>query len=133
MAIHRLSGRIIRQLQPCLLLEDSSIVLLDLEQTVRALGLTDVQAVTSIPQARHALNTRTMRSAVLDIQIYNAPSVDIAIDLAKCGAAIVFVTGYSTKLTLPPELAHVNVLSKPTDPAMIISALVAALGADCMD
>ncbi|MFT3987142.1 hypothetical protein [Aestuariivirga sp.] len=128
MAGQRLSDEILERLQPCLVLEDNSIVLLDLEQSLIESGFTRLHTVSTIAQAERTVAAHPIRSAILDFRINTATSVEIALRLAETGAVLVFLTGYGAHLNVPKALAHVQILSKPADAAAVIQALAAALG-----
>jgi|GEM_PF-6087639 len=127
MAAQKLPDGILERLQPCLVLEDNSIVLLDLEQSLVEAGFTRLHTASGLAQAAQAVAAHAIRSAILDFRINSATSVEIAQRLVEKGAVVVFLTGYGMQLNLPQALAHVRVLSKPADTLTVIETLAAAL------
>lgn len=114
-------------LEPCLVVEDDSIILLDLEHTLRQFGFNDLRTATTLAKAQEISADTTIRLAVLDYAIGKSNSVDIAETLTARGTSVVFLTAYGEDVELPLALAGVPVLSKPFTTAQLEKALKAAI------
>jgi len=130
MAIIKLPAHVLSRLQPCLVLEDDAVILLDLEDTLRKLGLRDIRLAATIAAAEALISIERARTAILDYRIRNSTSLDLAQHLLTVGTAVVFVTGWGESLMLPPGLPDVRVLSKPLLTAELVAALT-GIAAHC--
>ena len=95
-----------------LVVEDESIVALDIENMLEEMGC---QVVASVPRLVRALDVASSLDfdlAVLDINLAGEVVYPLAFRLAARGIPFVFSTGYSTS-TLPPELSDRPILKKP--------------------
>ena len=56
---------------------------------------------------------------LLDINLGNETSFEVARRLKRDGVSFVFASGYGDSLTLPEDLEDIRILSKPYDKDMI--------------
>ena len=61
--------------------------------------------------------------AVLDLNLGDGPSFDLARLVTARGIPVLFVTGYDAS-SIPPELAHVPRLQKPVDLRAFVRAVI---------
>lgn len=94
-----------------LVLEDEPIIAMLLEELVETAG-GEADCVTSLEGAASAIEQRRPDVAVLDINIKDRHSFDLARQLADLGVPILFASGYR-KTIVPPDMAHVPIVTKP--------------------
>ncbi|MFN4140847.1 response regulator [Aestuariivirga sp.] len=111
----------------CLVVEDDSIIRLDLEEMLRSFGLRQVLGASSVAAARLIAETAGIRFAVLDYEVGRCNTLEIAETLASRGIPAMFLTGYGAGLELPDSLAHLPVLSKPFTAELLAEALLRTL------
>ena len=97
-------------------------------------SLTDAGAVVAAcratpPDLDELLADTRVDIAVLDINLGQTHSFDLARALLARGIPFVFLTGYDPAI-VPPDLAAAPVIAKPADIANLIDALTRRLGAD---
>ncbi len=107
----------------CLVVEDDTIIRLDIEETLRGLGFTAIHGTGSVAAALAALETQGVRCAVLDVLLRDETSLPIAEALVARGIPLIFLTAYGEDVALPEHLRHVRVLSKPFTTAMLAEAI----------
>lgn len=95
-----------------LVLEDNSIVAMELEERLEAMGLTIVGSFGSVAELEAAA-AQPVELAILDVSVRDGTSLELASRLRARDVPCVFVTGYGTVPNLPPELREVPVLHKP--------------------
>lgn len=111
-----------------LVVEDESLVLLNLEDTLEALGCRIVGAAMRVPQAQALIETADPPDlAILDVNIAGEPVFPVAERLAARGVPIVFATGYG-RHGLPPPWNQRPVLQKPYGRPQIADTLTAVVG-----
>lgn len=115
-------------LDGCLVVEDQSVIRIDLEETLRGFGFRNVHgASTSEAAAKIAANAE-IRFAILDYELGCGTSVHVAEALVAKGIPAVFLTAYGAGVDLPESLAHLQVLAKPFSAEFLEQALRKALG-----
>ncbi|WP_421696057.1 response regulator [Aestuariivirga sp.] len=114
-------------LDSCLVVEDDSIIRLDLEETLKAFGLKQVHGASSVEAAARIIASSEIRFALLDYNVGPANTVKVAETLAARGIPAVFLTAYGAAVDLPPGLSHLQVLSKPFSSDSLAKALLAEL------
>jgi DNA-binding response OmpR family regulator len=116
-------------LDPCLVVEDDSIILLDLEHTLRQFGFSDLRTATTLSKAQMLAADPGIRFAILDYAIGKSNSLDIAETLTARCTPVVFLTAYGEDVELPPVLSNVPVVSKPFTTAQLARVLKSAISA----
>lgn len=106
-----------------LLVEDSMLIALDIEEALTALGAQKVITASSVRQAREAISTEEIDFAILDINLGTESSLEIAEDLTALDVPFVFASGYGEQAQLTGKLAGHDVISKPYGGAEIIDAI----------
>ena len=114
-------------LDQCLVVEDDSIIRLDLEQTLKGFGLKHVHGASTLEAATRIIASSPIRFAVLDYNVGVTNTVAIAEALTARGIPALFLTAYGTSVELPPSLSHVQVLSKPFSADLLAEAMLKEL------
>ncbi len=113
-------------LDGCLVVEDDSIIRLDIEETLRGFGIRCVLGASTIEAAAQIVDKASVRFAVLDYEVGRSNTVAVAGQLVAKGIPAVFLTAYGRGIELPPALAHLQVISKPFSSALLAEALLKA-------
>lgn len=106
-----------------LLVEDSMLIALDVEDALKALGATRVITASTVRQARDAVAEGGLDFAILDINLGADSSLSVAEDLQSRGIPFLFASGYGEQAQLSREFADVYVITKPYGRAEIIEAM----------
>ena len=96
-----------------LVMEDNLIIALDAEDILLRLGAATVHTVSSVQEALHVISQVTITFALLDFNLGEETSAEVARLLRANGVPVLFATGYGKALRLPPDLSQVRVISKP--------------------
>lgn len=123
----RLRSARVELLDQCLVVEDDSIIRLDLEETLKGFGLKHVHGASTLEAAAKIIASSSIRFAVLDYNVGPANTVAVAEALTARGIPALFLTAYGTSVELPPSLAHVQVLSKPFSSDLLAEAMLKEL------
>jgi DNA-binding response OmpR family regulator len=113
-----------------LLVEDQSLIALDMEATLLDLGAQSVQTYTGRDAALAWLATSTPDVGVLDVNLGSSDAFPIAFELHQRRIPFVFTTGYDDNMRMPVELADAPVLRKPYSLDDLRLKLRACLGLD---
>lgn len=116
-------------LTACLVVEDDSLIRLDLEETLRDFGIACVFGAATAEGALRILETSEICFAMLDFELARGNTAALAEILVARGIPAVFLTAYGPGIELPPQLRHLQVLSKPCSSAQLAEALVTAFAA----
>jgi len=114
-------------LDQCLVVEDDSIIRLDLEETLKGFGFRHVHGASSLEAAVTIIDTAPICFAVLDYSVGTSNTVTVAEALTARGVPTLFLTAYGTAVELPPSLAHLEVLSKPFSSEILADAMLRVL------
>jgi light-regulated signal transduction histidine kinase (bacteriophytochrome)/CheY-like chemotaxis protein len=106
-----------------LILEDQLVIAVGLEQILMNAGIDDVITAGSESEAIKLLATRKPDVAVLDINLGNGTSIEVADELGRRKIPFLFATGYGDSIIIPGHLKHVPVLRKPYDAHSILKHL----------
>ncbi len=96
-----------------LIVEDSFLVMRDLETVFEVLGWTVAGTAASKSEALAIVRSRSFDVALLDINLNGELSWDVADLLNKIGVPFVFSTGYSVSSIFPPHLVGSQIIGKP--------------------
>ena len=121
---HLLRSAPVELLDACLVVEDDSIIRLDLEETLKDFGLTTVHGASSLEAAADILASAPIRFAVLDFNVGSGNTLGVAQALAAKGIPAMFLTAYGASVELPPGLLHLQVLAKPFSSDSLAQALL---------
>ncbi len=105
-------GDIIRG-KKVLLVEDSALIALDAEDSLRELGAGDVVLAASNTNAARALDGGDIELAVLDFNLGRETSTPTAERLHEAGIPFIFASGYGGEGTIPERFASVPMIVKP--------------------
>ena len=96
-----------------LLVEDSLLIAMEAEDTLRALGVADVQVADSVASAMSSLDRTTPRFAILDYQLGDESSLPVAQRLRTAGIPFALATGYSELRDETESMGAARMLIKP--------------------
>jgi len=102
-----------------LILEDSMLIAMELEDTLKELGFERVDSAPKVARALELLEQNQYRICWLDIDLKHETSFALAYELLNRNIPFVFATGYDSKFTLPNDLKSVTLLKKPLNSAKI--------------
>lgn len=114
-AAERIEGRV-------LLVEDNLLIALEVEQTLAALGASEVYVASSVAAALILIEQHDIDFAVLDYNLGREQSVRVAEVLADKGTPFVFATGYGDTTMIDPRFRDRPILTKPYSRASMTSA-----------
>jgi DNA-binding NarL/FixJ family response regulator len=100
----------------------------DTRQGLESAGATVLGPYPDAAAAFQALESRHADWAVVDVNLGHGPSFEPTRALIGRGVAVVLVTRYDAQV-LPPDLATLPRLHKPTDASMIVKAVFKACAA----
>nr|WP_294546826.1 HWE histidine kinase domain-containing protein [uncultured Rhodopila sp.] len=106
-----------------LIVEDSYLISLLLEQVLEDQGWELVGPATRVPAALALAQTERIDAALLDINLDGEMSWPVAMALRERGIPFAFSTGYGSAADLPASLADVFVLKKPFQLAEVESRM----------
>lgn len=113
---------------PILVLEDSLIIAMDLEDALRRLGARQVMVSANVDHALGELARERPAAAVLDVNLGQQNSLPVADRLAELGIPFLFATGYGEQFDVPERHRHVPLVQKPYEPH-ILAEMMAVLAA----
>lgn len=114
-----------------LVVEDDVFIGLDLAVRLEALGAAISGPHATIAAARAATNGERIDGAVLDVNLGRETSLDLARELTRAGAPVIFATAYPDRQNLfGGPLAVAPRLAKPVSSASLLHAAVKAFCAD---
>src|SRR4029079_2413598 len=87
-----------------LIVEDDAIIALDFEDTLIGFGVKHVRCAGSVARALQLIADRAPDFAPLDVRLASEKSFAIAERLQEMKIPVVFITGYSSDIALPPAL-----------------------------
>jgi two-component sensor histidine kinase len=106
-----------------MLLEDQMLIAMDVEGMLADRGFTAVSTVNSVSEANKLIGRAPPALAVLDVNLGDETSINVALRLRDMNVPFVFATGYGESRVIPAELADVPVVRKPYDAESLIRAL----------
>ena len=111
-----LAGRVV------LLVEDSTIIALDLEDLLKR-GAADVLVATNLATGREILAHAAPDVALLDVDLGQETSLPLADELQDRGIPYLFLTGYGDDVALSERHRAAPRLSKPIDRQRLMDVL----------
>ncbi|OUJ04518.1 HWE histidine kinase domain-containing protein [Acetobacter cibinongensis] len=112
-----------------LIVEDQLLIAMDIEQALAENGVTQVQTVASVYEGVQAITQRVPDIALLDLNLGDETSADIAALLRKKQVPILFATGYGDRSMIPAGFEDVPVIRKPYVTQSVIREMEKLLGA----
>jgi light-regulated signal transduction histidine kinase (bacteriophytochrome) len=111
-----------------LIVEDSFLISMLLEQILEERGWDMIGPATRVPAALALARSERIDAALLDINLDGEMSWEVATALRERGIPFAFSTGYGAAVRLPDGLADAVVLKKPFQINEVESCLVGLLG-----
>lgn len=105
-----------------LILEDESLIAMDIEYELSDRGWTPIAVVGTIDAAKAALEEQMPDCAILDVNLRGAKSFDLAHSLRDKGVPVVFLSG-NTVQDLPEALRDCSFVQKPVNFDLLQRAL----------
>ena len=115
----------------CLVLDDEFLIALDIQQILEAAGAASVICVGNCDDALARLRSGAkIDFAVLDIKLSGPThdSVTVAAELVRQNTPFIFLTGMRRKDERMKEFARAPVVEKPYEAALLLDAVLRALG-----
>ncbi|WP_395332139.1 HWE histidine kinase domain-containing protein [Novosphingobium sp. BL-8H] len=106
-----------------LLVEDQSLIALDTEDLLRRLGAKEVRLSPDAVHAVRSLSSYKPDVAVLDFNLGETTSEEVADHLVAMGVPFVFATGYGDSVMIPEHLRDVPIVRKPASAKGVLSQL----------
>lgn len=106
-----------------LIVEDNFIIALDLEDSLRKLGVQNIRATSNVAAALAAIKERAPSFALLDVNLGMETSFEVATRLVALGVPFAFMTGYGENAPFPPDLAQLPRVRKPFTPQSLVAVL----------
>lgn len=103
-----------------LLVEDQILIAMDVEQALTDFGLSPVHTAFSVLEAIQTIRVSPPDLAVLDFNLGEETSVDIARILRKADIPFLFATGCADPSMIPTEFQDVAIVRKPYAPEALI-------------
>ena len=113
----------------CLVVEDDSIIRLDIEEALRSFGFACVLGASTLEAAEEIAAKSAIALAVLDYEVGRCNTAGLAEQLLARGIPAVFLTAHGGGIEVPPSLAPLQVIAKPFSSPMLAEALLKAMGA----
>jgi CheY-like chemotaxis protein len=112
-----------------LVVEDEPLVAMLAEEILRDAQAQHVAIANNERAARAILDVGAIDAAVVDVNLWGAPSFTIGARLRGQKIPFVFATGYGDQVRLPDNLVNVPVVTKPFPPGELVAALLKAMAA----
>ena len=96
-----------------LVVEDQALIAMDIEETLKSLGVREVRASSTASDALKLLAGFMPDAAVLDFNLGPETSEAVANDLRARGIPFVFATGYGDTVMIPAKFAKTPIVRKP--------------------
>ena len=96
-----------------LLVEDNMIIALDAEEMLRKLGVKSVRVASGVAEALRSIEEHPPDFALLDVNLGNETSFEIADMLWKLDLPFAFASGFGEQVAFPDEYAQVKRVRKP--------------------
>jgi len=112
-----------------LIVEDSFLLLADLEMVFESLGWKVAGTASRTSEALAMVEDKVFDAALLDVNLNGEMSWNVATLLQTKGIPFVFSTGYDMSRIMPPEFAGITILGKPFYIGDLESSLRSAINA----
>lgn len=111
-----------------LILEDNLVIAMAAEAIFEELGVSRIVLASTADQAKTEVNSQDFDFVLLDINLGDHTSYDLAQELHECGHAIAFASGYGDHADIPAALQNVSRISKPYGKETLLRVLEVCLG-----
>ena len=109
-----------------MLVEDDTLIALDLEASLLATGCSILGPLATVEEALAAVSANDLDGALLDVNLGREMAYPVADALADRGVPFVFLTGYGRDI-LPERHLGRALVTKPFQPAELLRELVRAV------
>lgn len=99
--------------QRVLIIEDEYLVAMDAEACLQSMGVGTVEIVTTLAQAQEALERARPDCVLLDVNLSDGMSYELARRLKDHAIPFGFVSGYGDTSGFPEDFAETPLLDKP--------------------
>jgi DNA-binding NarL/FixJ family response regulator len=106
-----------------LVVEDEPLVAMALDDLLAARGCAVIGPASSVAEALVLLERESPAAALLDVNLGDETSAEVARALAARGKPFLVVTGYEELAAVEPSLAHAPRLVKPAAPELLIATM----------
>lgn len=106
-----------------LLVEDNMLIALEAEDMLRALGAADVYVAPTLSEADRLVAEHRFHFAMLDINVGQGTSFELATRLKTAGTPFIFASGYGDELALGRRDGYEVVIQKPYERAHLLRAI----------
>jgi DNA-binding response OmpR family regulator len=106
-----------------LVLEDSFLILMELESVLLDAGAEAVWTCRNVTEALRALAEQDVDAAMLDLQLQREVSVPVARALTQRGVPFFFYTGQLDTGAVRAEWPDCLIVSKPAEPRKIVATM----------
>lgn len=96
-----------------LLVEDQSLIAMDVEEMLHELSCADVMTASRVSQALEMITTAAPNLAILDLNLGQETSEAVADELMRRSIPFMFATGYSDGTGVPVRFSGVPTVNKP--------------------
>ena len=123
--LERKSSQSLKSMTPenVLVVEDSMMVAIDMAEMLRSLGVAHIDTCATVAQAKRSIEGKLPDFAVLDINLRNEKSFEVAQMLREKNVPFCFATGYGSAYPIPETLQDELRLTKPVDLNTLSSTL----------
>lgn len=114
-----------------LVVEDSALVVMEIEQAITDRGWHVVGPAVRLPEALVMARDEAFNAALLDVNLHGEMSWDVAAILEARGIPFIFTTGYDSATVLPERFAGHQVVNKPfsaDDIGLALQAMMTSKG-----
>jgi light-regulated signal transduction histidine kinase (bacteriophytochrome)/CheY-like chemotaxis protein len=113
-----------------LLIEDQLVIALEAEEILRGAGAATVETAATVRDALNLLLSYFPDLAILDVNLGEDTSVEVAEELRRRAIPFIFATGYGDSSFIPKHMRHVPVVRKPYSADALTKALASVVAAD---
>ncbi|MEW6633037.1 MAG: HWE histidine kinase domain-containing protein [Pseudomonadota bacterium] len=110
-----------------LLVEDQMLIAMDTENMLADIGISDVVVAASVKEALQKLRVRPPHVAILDINLGDGTSLEVADELARLDIPFVFATGYGDRNLIGDAYGEARVVRKPYNADTLQRAIATTL------
>jgi CheY-like chemotaxis protein len=96
-----------------LIVEDNYIIALDLETLLRDLGVVSVRTASSVREAIDLILAMPPDFGLIDVNLGEDKSFEVAERLLELGVPFVFTTGYGDSYAFPMHFVETRIMTKP--------------------
>lgn len=96
-----------------LVIEDDMLIMLDIEEILKSMGIAEVTCCISVEQAAKAIADSRPHFALMDFHVGKSTTDEIAVTLQKRQVPFAFVTASMSPTDMLPELSATLVIMKP--------------------